>query len=124
MVAVHDVGRTINRLGLEGQIEGGIAMGAGYALSETLIMEKGVPQNPNFLDYKLMTAADMPEIEIHLIETNDPEGPFGAKGIGEAGAICAPPAIANAVADALGIRITDLPMTPEKVLRALKENPK
>jgi CO/xanthine dehydrogenase Mo-binding subunit len=123
MVAVHDVGRTINRLGLEGQIEGGIAMGAGYALSESLIMEKGVPQNPNFVDYKLMTAADMPEIEIHLIETDDPEGPFGAKGIGEAGAICAPPAIANAVADALGVRITDLPLSPERVLKALKEKP-
>jgi xanthine dehydrogenase molybdenum-binding subunit len=123
-VAVHDVGRTIHLLGLEGQIEGGVAMGAGYALSEELVMKKGVPQNPNFLDYKLMTAADMPEVEIHLIETNDPEGPFGAKGIGEAGAICAPPAIANAVADALGIRITDLPITPEKVLKALRaKNP-
>jgi CO/xanthine dehydrogenase Mo-binding subunit len=68
-----------------------------------------------------MTAADMPDIDIHLIETDDPEGPFGAKGIGEAGAICAPAAIANAVADAIGVRVTDLPITPEKVLRALKE---
>jgi xanthine dehydrogenase molybdenum-binding subunit len=82
--------------------------------------------NPNFLDYKMLTAKDVPNIETIVIETNDPFGPFGAKGIGEPGSVPTAPAIANAIYDAVGVRMKDLPITPEKVLAALKEkaNPK
>ena len=119
IVAVHDVGRVINPQGLEGQIEGGVQMGLGFALMEELKTEGGDPLNLNFLDYRMPTAADMPEIRAYFIETLDPEGPFGAKGIGEAGAIACPPAIVNAIGDATGIRFTQLPVTPERVFRAL-----
>ncbi len=120
-VAAHDVGRAINPLGLEGQVHGAIAQGLGFALSEQLVYDKGRLLNDNFTDYKMLLARDMPaEIEIHFIETDDPEGPFGAKGVSEAGIIPIPAAVANAVADAVGIRIRTLPMTPENVHSALK----
>ncbi|WP_455393302.1 xanthine dehydrogenase family protein molybdopterin-binding subunit, partial [[Eubacterium] cellulosolvens] len=120
MVAAHDVGRALNPMLLEGQLEGGISMGIGYALLEKLVLEKGKLLNPNFLDYKMPTVMDMPVIEIDMIETDDPAGPFGAKGIAEAGVIPTPTAIANAVADALGFHIFELPMQPEAVLNAIK----
>ncbi len=119
--AAHDIGRVINRMGVEGQVQGGVAMGLGYCLSEELQVEEGRVLNPSFRDYRLMTATEMPEIEMHFIETLDPEGPFGAKGIGEAPAICLSPAVANAVFDAIGIRFRRLPLTPERVLLALLE---
>jgi xanthine dehydrogenase molybdenum-binding subunit len=77
--------------------------------------------NPNFLDYKMLTAKDVPNIETIVIETDDSSGPFGAKGIGEPGLVPTAPAIANAIYDAIGVRIKELPITPEKVLAALKE---
>jgi xanthine dehydrogenase molybdenum-binding subunit len=80
--------------------------------------------NPNFLDYKMLTAKDVPNIEPIVIETNDLFGPFGAKGIGEPGSVPTAPAIANAIFDAVGVRIKELPITPEKVLAALKEKSK
>jgi len=80
--------------------------------------------NPNFLDYKMLTAKDVPNIETIVIETDDPSGPFGAKGIGEPGLVPTAPAIANAIYDAVGVRIKELPITPEKVLAALKEKAK
>lgn len=116
----HDVGRVLNRLGLEGQIEGGIVMGQGYALTEELLVEGGVVKNPAFRDYKLVTAPEIPEMEVRYIETLDGEGPQGAKGVGEAPAICIAAATANAIANATGVRIMTLPFTPEKVYRALK----
>jgi xanthine dehydrogenase molybdenum-binding subunit len=119
--AAHDVGRVINRLSIEGQVEGGIAQGIGYALSEELKVEDGRIQNPSFTDYKLFTATDLPELRISFVETHDPAGPHGAKGIGEAPMIPVAPAIANAIYNATGVRITDLPMTPERVLAKLKE---
>ena len=119
--STHDVGKVINQLGIEGQIQGGVIMGAGYALTEDLIIEQGKVLNPSFADYKVFTATEIPDIDIGLIETNDPEGPYGAKGIGEAPVVPMAPAIANAVYNAIGIRFTKLPMTPERVLRALKE---
>ncbi len=119
VTSVHDVGRVINRMGIEGQVEGGVVMGIGYALTEHLIVEKGVVQNPGFRDYKLLTAPEIPEIRMHFIETMDPEGPYGAKGVGEAPAICTAPAIANAIYNATGVRFYELPFTPEKVYRAL-----
>jgi len=119
--STHDVGKVINQLGIEGQIQGGVIMGAGYALTEDLIIEQGKVLNPSFADYKVFTATEIPDIDIGLIETDDPEGPYGAKGIGEAPIVPMAPAVANAVYNAIGIRFTKLPMTPERVLRALKE---
>lgn len=119
VTGAHDVGRVLNRLGIEGQIEGGIVMGQGYALTEELIVENGVVRNPAFRDYKLVTAPEIPAMDIHFIETMDGEGPQGAKGVGEAPAICMAAATANAIANATGVRIHELPFTPEKVYRAL-----
>lgn len=118
-VAAHDVGRAINPMLLEGQIYGGVVMGTGYALTEQLIMEQGKTMNPNFRDYKLLTAKDVIPIEPVIVETIDPEGPYGAKGIGEPGCVPSAPAIANAVYNAVGIRIKTLPITPERLLAAL-----
>jgi len=123
-VAAHDVGRAINPMLLEGQVYGGAAMGIGYALTEKLILQNGKVMNPNFLDYKMLTAKDVPNIEPIVFETNDQFGPFGAKGIGEPGLVPTAPAIANAIYDAVGVRIKELPITPEKVLAALKEKRK
>ncbi len=119
-VAAHDVGRAINPMLLEGQVYGGAAMGLGYALTERLILQNGRVMNPNFLDYKILTAKDIPNIEPIVVETDDPFGPFGAKGIGEPGLVPTAPAVANAIYDAVGVRIKDLPITPEKILAALK----
>jgi xanthine dehydrogenase molybdenum-binding subunit len=119
VASAHDVGRALNPVGCEGQIEGGIHMGLGYCLTEELKLHEGRVLNPGFLDYKLLTAPDMPEILITLIETVDEAGPFGAKGLGEAGTIPISAAVANAVKDAVGVRLTELPMTPERVYRAL-----
>ena len=123
-IAAHDVGRAINPMLLEGQVYGGATMGIGYALTERLILQDGKVMNPNFLDYKMLTAKDVPNIETIVIETDDPSGPFGAKGIGEPGLVPTAPAIANAIYDAVGVRIKELPITPEKVLAALKEKTK
>jgi xanthine dehydrogenase molybdenum-binding subunit len=120
VASAHDVGRALNPVGCEGQIEGGIHMGLGYCLTEELRLREGRVLNPGFLDYKLLTAPDMPEILITLIETVDEAGPFGAKGLGEAGTIPISAAVANAVKDATGVRLTELPMTPERVYRALR----
>ncbi len=117
----QDVGRVLNPVGLQGQIEGGLAIGIGYALTEEMIYEKGVMQNPSFHEYKLLTAVDMPEIHFYPIETLDEAGPYGSKGAGEAPLIPSAAAIANAVSDALGIEFQSLPLSPEKVLKAWKE---
>ncbi len=121
IAAAHDVGRAINPMAVEGQIHGGISMGLGYALYEELVVEEGKVLNPDFADYALPTALDMPPIETMLVETDDPAGPFGAKGMAEPANIPTAPAIANAVYNAVGVRIRDLPITPEKVLKALRE---
>jgi xanthine dehydrogenase molybdenum-binding subunit len=121
MVAAHDTGRTINPTLAEGQIEGAILQGMGYALSERIICSReGKVENPNFHDYKILFSEDMPKIETFLIETNDPEGPFGAKGVGEPGLIPTAPAIANAIDDAVGVRVKELPILQEKVYAGLK----
>lgn len=111
----HDVGRAINPMSAEGQIEGGAAMGIGLALSEELVIFDGQIAAPNLHDYGLPTAVDVPRIVVNLVETIDPRGPFGAKGLGEAGIIPPAAAIANAVADATGIRPRAYPMRPWKV---------
>ncbi len=119
LACANDVGRAINPMAVEGQIEGGAQLGLGYALTEELIVKEGQVVNPDFRLYRLFTAADMPHIETHLIETDDPEGPFGAKGVGEMGGTPTAAAVANAIYDAVGIRLTEVPMTPERVLAAL-----
>jgi len=121
IAAAHDVGRAINPMAVEGQIEGGVSMGLGYGLYEELVLEKGRLLNPNFADYALPTALDMPPVDTLIVETVDPEGPFGAKGMAEPANNPTAPAIANAVYDAVGVRIKDLPITAEKVLKTLKE---
>ncbi|HLF90681.1 MAG TPA: xanthine dehydrogenase family protein molybdopterin-binding subunit [Anaerolineales bacterium] len=119
LACANDVGRAINPMAVEGQIEGGAQMGLGYALTEELIVENGRVLNPDFHHYRLFTAADMPEIETIIVETDDPGGPFGAKGVGEMGGTPTAAAVANAIYDAIGIRMTELPMTPERVLAAI-----
>ena len=119
-VAAHDIGKAINPMIVEGQIYGGVMQGVGYALMEEMLLDKGKILNPDFLDYKIPTTMDTFPLDIAMIETLDPHGPFGAKGIGEVGIIPVAPAIANAIADAVGIRLRDLPFTCEKVLAAVK----
>ena len=121
IVAVHDAGRILNPNGAEGQIEGGIVMSLGYALMEQLILDEGVVVNPNFADYKLVTSLEVPEIEVEFVGAPDPSGPFGGKGLGEHGCIPTTAAIANAVYDATGKRLYELPLTPDRVLAALSE---
>jgi xanthine dehydrogenase molybdenum-binding subunit len=120
-VAAHDVGRAINPMLLEGQVYGGVMMGLGYALSEQVILERGENMNPNFRDYKILTAKDVVPIEAPVLETHDKDGPYGAKGIGEPGCVPTAPAVANAIYNAVGVRIKDLPITPERVLAAIRE---
>lgn len=124
IIAVHDCGKAINPLLVEGQVEGGVGMGVGYGIMEEMVLENGEVKNPQFTDYILPTALDVPDIKVEIIERPEPEGPFGAKGIGEPSLLPTAPAIINAIYDAVGVKIRDLPATPEKVIRALKEKEK
>ncbi len=121
VVAAHDCGRVINPMLVEGQIEGGVAMGIGYALTEEIVFRDGVQVNPNFTDYVMPTILDVPPIEVIMVEKHDPTGPFGAKGVGEPTLVPTAAAILNAIYDAVGVRLHSLPATPEKILRALQE---
>ena len=120
MVAAHDCGRAINPMLVEGQLEGSVVGGMGQALYEEVVVEKGQVMNPSFLDYGFPTTMEMPEIEAIEVETDDPLGPFGAKEAGEGTQISPAPAIVNAIYDAIGVDFTELPVTPEKVLKALE----
>jgi 4-hydroxybenzoyl-CoA reductase alpha subunit len=120
----HESGTVINPVGIEGQLEGAIMMAGGYGLCEDQPMDKGKILNPSFDDYKLIRALDMPETKILEIESYEPEGPFGAKEAGEGLTNPTAGAIGNAIYKAVGVRINDLPITPEKVFRALKEKEK
>ncbi|MCI2430689.1 molybdopterin-dependent oxidoreductase, partial [Candidatus Acetothermia bacterium] len=124
IVAVHDSGRVINPLTLSSQIEGGIIQGLGYALCEQRVVDKatGVVINGNLENYKLPTALDIPEIVFEMVDQPDPRANnLGVKGVGEPPIIPTAAAIANAVADAIGVRISELPITRDKVLKALKK---
>jgi CO/xanthine dehydrogenase Mo-binding subunit len=121
IAAAHDVGKAINPALCEQQIEGSVIMGLSNALLEEFKMDHGRVLNDTLADYKLATMMDIPEIFPILVEVTHSEGPFGAKGIGEPAAAPTAPAIANAVFDAVGVRIKNLPLTPEKVLAALKQ---
>ncbi|ATW25450.1 xanthine dehydrogenase family protein molybdopterin-binding subunit [Candidatus Formimonas warabiya] len=123
-VAAHDVGKVINPMGAEGQIEGGVAMGIGWALTENMVYQNGVLKNSHFLDYRLPGSKDVPDMKSIFLESNDPNTGFGSKGLGEPAINPVVPAIANAIHDAVGIRLTELPFTPDKVLKAIQEKKK
>ncbi len=121
ITVAHDCGKAINPISVEGQVEGSVWMGLGQALQEEMVWEKGRLMNPGLLEYRTASTLESPPIDPILVESNDPEGPFGAKEAGEGSLAAALPAVANAIYDAVGVWITSLPITPEKVLKALQE---
>ena len=121
ITSAHDLGRALNPMAVRGQIEGAMAQGIGSALFERLDWVDGRTLNSNFLDYKMLTALDVSPIDSIFIESIDPNGPFGAKGVGEPALVPTAAAIANAIYDAVGVRIKSLPITPDKILAALEE---
>lgn len=120
----HDIGKAINPLLAEGQIEGSIYMGLGEVLMEEQTFRRGLYNVPSILDYKIPTFLEMPDIETILIETHDPAGPYGAKEAGQGALLPVAPAIANAVYDAVGVRIDEVPITAEKIFKALQQKRK
>lgn len=120
LVSATDVGRAINPSNVAGQVQGGASMGMGYALCEEVVMDRGVTLTPSLREYRVPTSMDVPNIEAIIVEEEDPSGPFGAKGVGEAAAIPTAPAILNAIYDAVGVRVSQLPATPERILGLLK----
>lgn len=123
IVAAHDCGTPINPMLVEGQVEGGISMGIGFALHEQILFDDaGCQVNPNLTNYIVPTSLDMPEIEVDIVPSFDPSGPFGAKGVGEPTSVPTAAAILNAIYDAVGVRIRSLPATPDKVLAAIQSN--
>jgi nicotinate dehydrogenase medium molybdopterin subunit len=121
IVTATDAGKAINPMNVEGQIEGGVAMGLGYALTEEIALEGGRLKTPFLGDYMIPTSLDVPPIETHIVEVPVSTGPYGAKGVGEPASIPTGPAILNAIADALGVRVTELPAKPENLLRLIRE---
>ncbi|MBS3784918.1 MAG: xanthine dehydrogenase family protein, partial [Anaerolineae bacterium] len=119
-VGCHDVGRAINPTAVAGQIQGGSAQGIGWALMEEVKVDEGMMQTPSYSEYLIPTAKDLPKTKAIILESGTGVGPLGAKGIGEPSLTPAAPAVANAVADAIGVRVRDLPITPERVLEALE----
>ncbi len=124
IVYVFDCGKAINPTTVEGQLQGGVAQSVGYALTEDYVVdtETGRLQSDNYNTYKLPSALDMPEIEVHLYEDPAPSGPFGARGVGHGTMVAVTPAIFNAIYDATGVLVTEAPATPERILAALKKN--
>lgn len=119
-----DIGRAINPQMARGQIEGGFVQGMGYALIEELVWDGARLANPSLMDYKIPTLAELPgELHAYIVESNDPSGPFGAKSVGEIGINAVAAAIANAVAHATGRRLRRLPLSGERVLRAIVDSP-
>jgi 4-hydroxybenzoyl-CoA reductase subunit alpha len=117
----HDCGFAINPLAVEGQVQGAVWMGMGQALSEETQYHQGLPLRPNFLDYRMPTIVESPPIDVHLVESMDPLGPFGAKEASEGALHGFPPALCNAICDAVGIRLFELPATPDRLLDALQQ---
>ncbi len=117
----HDCGKALNRLTVEGQIEGSVWMGMGQALSEETMYHEGLFLGPNMLDYRIPTIMESPPIETHIVESIDPHGPFGAKEAGEGSLSALIPALTNAISDAIGLRCTNLPVTPDRVFAELEK---
>jgi CO/xanthine dehydrogenase Mo-binding subunit len=123
VVAAHDVGRAVNPLAIEGQIEGGVIMGLGYATMEEIVWdESGRLMTQDFRTYLIPTSMDAPPVTSVIVEVPEPTGPFGAKGMGEPPACPTAAALINAIYDAVGVNITSLPVTAEKIYKALKES--
>ncbi len=118
--AAHDCGRALNPVSVEGQIIGSVWMGMGQALTEEMVWKDGMLMNPGLLEYRSPSSVESPEIEPIIVESIDPEGPFGAKECSEGSLAATIPAIANAIEDAVGIRLREVPFTPERVLAALR----
>lgn len=118
--AAHDCGRALNPVSVEGQIIGSVWMGMGQALTEEMIWKDGMLMNPGLLEYRSPSSIESPEVEPIIVESVDPEGPFGAKECSEGSLAATIPAIANAIYDAAGIRLHEAPFTPERVLAALR----
>jgi CO/xanthine dehydrogenase Mo-binding subunit len=121
VTAAHDIGRAMNPLAVEGQLDGQVFSGMGQVLYEECRVENGLVLNASRLEYKLPRAYEMPEVEYVLVETIDPYGPFGAKEVGEGPIVVSMSAIASAVADAIGRVVPEIPMTPWTVLRTLRQ---
>jgi 4-hydroxybenzoyl-CoA reductase subunit alpha len=117
----HDCGKALNRLTVEGQVEGSVWMGMGQAMSEETAYHDGLLVTANMLDYRVPTIRDSPPIEVGIVESNDPHGPFGAKEAGEGSLAAFLPALTNAIADAIGMRFNDLPVTPDRVFEAIEK---
>jgi 4-hydroxybenzoyl-CoA reductase subunit alpha len=117
----HDCGKALNRLTVEGQVQGSVWMGMGQAMSEETAYHDGLLVTANMLDYRVPTIQDSPPIEVAIVESNDPHGPFGAKEAGEGSLAAFLPALTNAIADAIGIRFNDLPVTPDRVFEAIEK---
>jgi CO/xanthine dehydrogenase Mo-binding subunit len=124
MTVAHDVGRAINPLAVEGQLDGQVFSGMAQTLFEECIMENGQILNSSPVEYKLPRPFEIPEIAHIIVETNDPYGPYGAKEVGEGPIMCTAQAIANAVSNAIGYPVKELPITPERVLQALRQKGK
>ena len=124
ITAAHDCGKALNPINVDGQIIGSVYMGLGQALQEEMVWRNGRQMNASLLEYRIPTTLETPEIESIIVESIDPEGPFGAKEAGEGSLAATIPAVANAIYDAVGVRINSLPITPEKVLEALREKEK
>jgi CO/xanthine dehydrogenase Mo-binding subunit len=118
--AAHDCGRALNPVSVEGQIIGSVWMGMGQALTEEMVWKDGMLMNPGLLEYRSPSSVESPEVEAIIVESIDPEGPFGAKECSEGSLAATIPAIANAIYDAVGIRLHESPFTPERVLAALR----
>jgi 4-hydroxybenzoyl-CoA reductase subunit alpha len=117
----HDCGKALNRLTVEGQVQGSVWMGMGQAMSEETAYHDGLLITGNMLDYRVPTIQDSPPIEVGIVESNDPHGPFGAKEAGEGSLAAFLPALTNAIADAIGVRFNELPVTPDRVFAALEK---
>ena len=124
IVAAHDVGKAINPRNVEGQIEGGVSQGMGFALTEEIVQQGGYLKTNSLGEYMIPTSMDMPRIESHILEVPVPEGPYGAKGVGEPALIPTAPAILNAICDALDVRITELPANLENIKRLILQKEK
>jgi CO/xanthine dehydrogenase Mo-binding subunit len=121
LVAAHDVGKAINPCNVEGQIEGGVLQGLGFAVMEEVVQEGGYLKTESLGEYTIPTSMDVPQIDSHIVEVPVSSGPYGAKGVGEPALIPTAPAILNAIYDAIGVRVTETPANMENIRRLIQE---